>query len=120
MRSDIRTCMLTSNLGSAGEDTTGQILGKWATDVSEMVSSQDIKVMTIHMQELGGKAFCSNFNASLAKVMKATFSEDTFWHSGVMAHLINDKQFTAVGAYVLVSRDVCFLFLYLPDYPFTQ
>ena len=100
------TCsVITANIGSAGEDKTGEVLRLWAKDVQRIAAGVD--VVSLHLQEIGGKAYSDGWCEAMEAVLGAAFA-DRAWVSGVLwddcdrGRRTND--FTAVGAYVALSQ----------------
>eukprot|EP01060_Flectonema_neradi_P031016 TRINITY_DN4605_c0_g2_i1.p1 TRINITY_DN4605_c0_g2~~TRINITY_DN4605_c0_g2_i1.p1 ORF type:complete len:420 (+),score=70.04 TRINITY_DN4605_c0_g2_i1:78-1337(+) len=103
----IKTCVLTTNVGSAGEDETRELLVKWFSDVRALVDSEGADVLLLHIQEIGGKSFNKSFNDRMEQeARKALCTDNTFWCSGVMSHLKPDDQYTAVAVIIFVNESL--------------
>ena len=103
----VKTCVLTTNVGSAGEDETRELLAKWFGDVRALVESERADVLLLHIQEIGGKTFNKTFNNHLEQESRKQLSPDnSYWCSGVMSHLKPDDQFTAVAVILFVSESL--------------
>ena len=109
-QSPIKVLLLTQNIGSI-ECSTDEMTAEnremtlqWIKSVAAFV--QDVDVLVLHVQEIGGKKFNRAFNDYLRSVISQCYP-DAAWCSGLMGPARDDNTtFTALGSAFFLSERV--------------
>ena len=97
-------CVVTANLGTAGEDPSGEVLKEWLQDLKTLRDANHVDVLCIHLQEIGGKQYARGYSENLERDVNATLSVEDGWSSGLFWNGTHDDKFTGVGAMLYVSK----------------